>query len=503
MELSTVLQYFATPQPFIAIFLGVLLGYFVGAMPGLSRPTALAVAIPFTYTMSPLGAIALLLGVCKGSAAGGAIAAILLNVPGEPGSAATAIDGYPMAKKGEAGKALQIALYASVLGDFMATAALIAIAQPMASLALKIGPVELCALVVFSLTFVIALSGNSLIKGVIATLAGMFVATIGLDAGSGASRLTFGSINLQDGVPLIALGVGIMACAEMMIQMRDALISPRSAHGDETAHYQDSSLSWSEAKSLTPTGLRSGVIAILVGIAPGLGALIAAFICYTVAKQSSKHPETFGKGEPAGVAATETADNAATIASFIPLFALGIPGSVTAAILIGAFTMQGLAPGPLLFQREAPLVYAIFIALLLSSVALLVIGQYGMRLFVYLAKSPMSLIIPAALTTCMVGVYVEGYSEFAILIVLIFSAVGYTMNRLRFSFVPFIMGFILGPMLELYFRQTLILTHRNPANLIHHPIALFFLLLAAVGVWRFSRPRRPARAAGKPTVQAR
>ena len=183
MDYGAVLAYFESPEPFLAIFLGVLLGYFVGAMPGLSRPTALAIAIPFTYTLSPLAAIALLLGVAKGSAAGGAIAAILLNVPGEPGSAATTFDGYPMAKKGQAGKALQIALYASVFGDLIATIALIVLAQPMAHLALKIGPVELCALIVFSLTFVAALSGKSLVKGLIAALLGMAIATIGIDDG--------------------------------------------------------------------------------------------------------------------------------------------------------------------------------------------------------------------------------------------------------------------------------------------------------------------------------
>ncbi len=491
MDYAAVFAYFESPQPFIAIFLGVLLGYFVGAMPGLSRPTALAIAIPFTYTLSPLSAVALLLGVAKGSAAGGAIAAILINVPGEPGSAATTFDGYPMAQKGQGGKALHIALYASVFGDLVATIALILIAAPMAHLALKIGPVELCALIVFSLTFVASLSGKSLTKGMIAAFAGMALATVGIDDGSGASRMTFHMVDLLDGVPLIPLGVGVMAWSELMIQMRQYILSRGKADDEEIAEYkEDDKLTWRELWGLMPTMSRSSIVALVIGILPGLGALMAAFICYSMERQRSKTPERFGKGAPEGVAATETADNSATIGAFIPLLALGIPGSVTAAILLGALTLHGLAPGPLLFQRNPDLVYAMFIALILSSAALFLIGRYGMRLFVVLVKSPMGIIIPAALTTCVIGVYVEGISEFAVAMLLIFAAVGYIMNRVELPFVPFIIGFILGPMLELYFRQTLILTNYDLLNLVDYPIALVFLLISLVSVWRFVAARR-------------
>ncbi|WP_028957544.1 tripartite tricarboxylate transporter permease [Sulfitobacter sp. 20_GPM-1509m] len=492
MDFVAIFSYFQSPEPFFAILLGVLLGYFVGAMPGLSRPTALAIAIPFTYALSPLAAVALLLGVAKGSAAGGAIAAILLNVPGEPGSAATTFDGYPMAKKGEAGKALEIALYASVAGDLIATIALILVAQPMAKMALQIGPVELCALIVFSLTFVAGLAGDSLIKGVIAALAGMALATVGIDAGSGFSRMTFSNIELADGIPLIPLGVGIMAWSELMIQMRKKIMyrdapEPKLLKGS----YSDSRLSWAEARLLGPTILRSGIIGLIVGIIPGLGALMAAFICYSIERQKSKTPEEFGKGAHAGVAATETADNAATIGAFIPLLALGIPGSVTAAILLGAFTLHGLVPGPLLFQRNPDLVYAMFIALILSSGALLLVGKYGMRLFVLLVRSPMGMIIPAALTTCVIGVYVEGISAFSVTMLMIFAAIGYLMNRAWVPFVPFIIGFILGPMMELYFRQTLILTQYNLINIVNHPIALAFLMASFISIIVFLRGRKP------------
>ena len=471
------------------------MGYFVGAVPGLNRPTALAIAIPFTYSMSPLAAISLLLGIAKGSAGGGAVAAILINVPGEPGSAATTLDGYPMAKNGQAGKALQIALYSSVFGDVLATIALIAISAPLAQLALKVGPIELCALIIFSLTFVIALSGDSLIKGVIAALIGMFLATWGLDPGTGLPRMTFGIIDLEDGIPLISLGVGIMACSEMMIQLRTAMQhrAGGSRHVAPAIVATDSRLTWKEAKALLPTMFRSGFVSIFVGIAPGLGALMASFISYSLAKQRSKHPEMFGKGAPEGVAASETADNGATTAAYIPLFALGIPGSVAAAITIGAFTMHGLAPGPLLFQQEAPLVYAIYIGLILASLSHLLIGQYGMKFFIFLAQQPMTIIIPVALTTSVVGVYAEDSSLFAVVVLLIFAFAGYVMNRTGLSFVPFIIGFILGPMLELYFRQATILTHENPINLIYHPIALVFLALAAFGTWRFAHGRKLGR----------
>ena len=286
-----------------------------------------------------------------------------------------------------------------------------------------------------------------------------------------------------------------MACSEMMLQMRAAMRGRREQHKEPTIQANDSRLTWKEAKALLPTMFRSGLVSIFIGIAPGLGALMAAFISYTLARQRSKHPETFGKGEPEGVAATETADNAATVAAFIPLFALGIPGSVAAAIMISAFVMHGLAPGPLLFQHEGPLVYAIYIALILSSFSLLLVGQYGMRLFIFLAKQPMTIIIPFALTTSVVGVYAEDSSMFAINVILVFAVAGYVMNRVGLSFVPFIIGFILGPMLELDFRQSTILTHQNPLNLINHPIALVFLAMAAFGAWRFARGRKIERAA--------
>lgn len=323
------------------ILFGVTLGYLVGALPGLGKGTATAVAIPLTFYLSPLAAIAFLVGIAKGSTAGSAVSAILLNTPGEPSSTPTAMAGYPLARAGKAQKALKMGLFASVIGDLFSTIVLILVAQELAEYALGIGPVELTGILAFSLVFIAGLSGRSMIKGLIAGLFGILVSCIGLEVETGSPRLTFGLIEVYDGLPLIPVAIGMLALSEMMIQ-----IGQRQRLQEEADLLRGSGIR--EDRVVTLGDWRRSARAILrgcligtgVGILPGLGASVGSFLSYGAERRASGRGADFEEtGAIEGVAAAESADNAVVPASFVPLFAIGIPGSVIAAILIGAFTI--------------------------------------------------------------------------------------------------------------------------------------------------------------------
>lgn len=341
----------------VSVVAGILLGYLVGVLPGLSRPAALSVAVPLTYAMSPIGAIAFLVGVTKASAAGGATGAILLNTPGEPSSAATTFDGYPLARKGEGTRALKVALYASVFGDLVATMALILLAAWLARFALRMGPVEMTAVMIFALTFIAALSGASLSRGVISGVFGLFLATVGLDPESATPRMTFGFIELFDGIPLIAATVGMLAFTEMLVQVQ-ALFAQRGGADTATnfAPETNTNLSAADIWRVAPVAVRATGIGIAAGVIPGLGPTIGAFLSYAINKRLARPGDSYGEGDLKGVVASEAADNAVLPASLIPLFAIGLPGSVSAAILVSAFMLHGVQPGPLIFEQHPQLI---------------------------------------------------------------------------------------------------------------------------------------------------
>lgn len=471
-----------TPVTVLFVFLGVLLGYVIGVLPGLNRPAALAIAIPLSYYMTPLSAVAFLIGIAKASGAGGATTAVLINVPGEPNAAVTCLDGYPLARKGKARQALQAALYGSVIGDVVGTIALILLARPLATFALKIGPVEMTALMLLALTFIAALSGSSLLRGLAAGLFGMLVATIGLDIESGTPRLTFDQVELLDGVPLLAITVGMLALSEMVIQAEEFFAQRgEAAAAPVRTDASDDRFGWRELRYILPTILRSSVIGTLIGIIPGLGPSVASFASYGFAKRFARPGERYGEGELKGVAAAETADNAVVPASFIPLFALGLPGSVSAAILIAALTIHGVIPGPRLFEEHGRLIYGIYGTMIVAALLMLVVGRVGLVAFAQLTRVPATVIIPTVTMLCVVGAYLEAHSLFAVWVMIGFAALGYLMHRFDYSRVTFLIGFVIGPQFELSLRQTLIVTDRDPAALLTHPIALAILAVAVLG----------------------
>ncbi|MAU22571.1 MAG: Tricarboxylate transporter family protein [Martelella sp.] len=486
------------PATLIWVALGVFIGYVVGALPGLGKGTGVAVAIPLTFYLTPPAAIGMLIGIAKGSGAGSAVSAILLNTPGEPSSAPTALDGYPLARQGKAQKALKMGLFASVIGDFLSTIILILLAAPLARYALLIGPVELCAILLFSLTFIGGLSGTSMTKGLIAGALGIFFATIGFETETFVPRMSFGLLELDDGIKLVPMAIGMLAVAEMVVQAGN-LKALDSATGQirDSDRREDRVILWSEWRRCFPAIARGTLIGSVVGILPGLGASVGSFMSYGATRKASKTPEKFGTGMIEGVAAAESADNAVVPASLIPLFALGIPGSVIAAILIAAFILHGLTPGPLMFKQQPRLVADVYAAMLCASVIMLAIGYLGQRVFAQIIKAPMRLIIPGVLLLCSVGAYMETGSIFSIYVMLAFAVVGFFARKLDFSFVTFLIGFVIGPNLELSFRQSLQLLDHNALNLLHHPIALVFLVLTVVVAWWIGHGSRLAASVGR------
>jgi len=475
------------PATILFIVVGVVIGYVVGVIPGLSRPTALAIALPFTYSMSPIAALGLLIGITKGGATGGAISAILLNIPGEPSSAATCFDGHPMARKGQGQKALKAALYAGVCGDLVSSVGLIALAQPLALVALKLGPIELCSLMFFSLAFIGALTGESLVKGILSAAIGLLVGTIGIDIETATPRLTFGFIELWDGVPLLALGIGMLALAEMMTQIEAYLLDRRRpASFGRPLLGEDRSLGLGEFLQSRRTLARSSLVGFVIGVLPGLGATIASFMGYVLAKKASPDGHKFGTGQVEGVVAAEAADSAVSASALIPLLALGIPGSVAAAILMGAFTIQGFAPGPLLFQQNIEIVYGIYAILIIGSVSLLLIGRLGLVVFSQVTRIPQTVLCPTIVVLCVIGAYVDGSSLFAVAVMMLFGVAGYLMQKAGFSLVALLIGFILGPMVELTLRQSIILISGDYAALLSHPVALVFAAATPLIAWKLA-----------------
>lgn len=470
-----------TLSSFIGIGGGVLLGYIIGVIPGLSRSVAIAIAIPLTFYMSPYIAISFLIGLSKGTAAGSAVSAILLNAPGEASSAATSLDGYPMARQGKPKTALQIGLLASVLGDILATIILIFVAIPFARVALMFGPYEMAAILAFALVFIAGLSSGSLFKGLAAGGLGIFLGTIGLDSQTGLPRMTFGYTELMDGMPLIAVAIGTLALSEMFVQS-EKLRYERESMSVKLVNRPDDRITWPILRKIMPTILRGAGVGTFVGALPGLGPSVGSFMSYGMAKKASRTPEKFGKGAPEGIAASESADNAVIPAALIPLFGLGIPGNVSAALLIGAFAIHGITVGPLLLREEPELLYSIFAGMILASILMLALGWFGLMIFAQITRVPPHVVIPIVIFFCLAGMMLQGYGTFGLIILIAFAVLGYLMKRYDYSFVTFLVAFIITPMLELNLRQSIILSRGDPMILLNRPIALFFIVCTLIAL---------------------
>ena len=475
-QILEVLSLFLSVENILMIALGVVIGVVIGAIPGLTATMAVALALPFTFGMEPVTAILLLVGIYKGGMYGGSITAILIRTPGSPASASTLLDGYPMAQKGEAKKALSMALYASCIADFISNLSLIFLAGFLAQLALSFGPPEYFWLICFSLTIIISVSGDSVMKGLVAAALGVILALVGMDPVYGTERLTFDNFNLMDRINFIPLLIGLFAIPEIL----EFYLSRAREHIQTAVAGAD--MTWQELKGSMRSIIRGSFIGVIIGAIPGTGATAASFISYSEARRNSPNRENFGKGEIEGVAAAESGNNAVAGATMIPLLSLGIPGDVITAIILGAFMIHGLTPGPILFQENMNLIYALFCGIMLSSVVLFGTGKLAIRYFSRIADVPKQILFPIVLMFCIYGAYAVNNSTFDIAVMLVFGLVGFIFNRTGFAAAPFLIGFILGPMLEDNFRRSLLISNHSFDVFVRSPIDWFFIALTLLSL---------------------
>ena len=477
---------FFTYYNLLAVFLGIIVGIIIGALPGLTATMGVALVVPFTFTMHPVTAICLLLGIYKGGVYGGSVSAILISTPGTPAAAATVLDGYEMAKQGKAGKALKMAIYASVIADVTSDLITIFVCLPIASIAMRFGPPEFAMVILFSITVIGLVSGRSVIKGIIAGLAGLLFSTIGLDPMMATPRFTFGLITLTQGLAFLPMLIGLYGGSEILIQIERLSLESISI-AKRSSNAEDNNVSWQEFKQCMKSIFRAGAIGTFIGALPGIGSPVSAFVSYGWAKKESKHPELFGKGALEGIAAAEAGNNAVCGATMIPLLTLGVPGDMVTAALLGAFLIQGLTPGPMLFKNAAPMIYTMFIGMIFCNLVNFAVARLGINLFRRVVQLPKSLIFPVVAILCVVGSYAINNSLFDVLCMFFFCVLGYFMRKFDFPLAPVNIGFILGTLLEEAVRQALIISRGNPMIFINHPIALFFLIFTFIMIWFASR----------------
>lgn len=467
--LSNVLSW----QTLLIILTGILYGILAGAIPGISASIAVALLVPFTYSLDAGQAMILLTTVYMASSYGGSITAIMVNAPGTPGSVVTTFDGYPLTQQGKPGLALGTSIISSTIGGIIGTFILILFSVPIAKFALSFGPPEYFALAILGLTIISSLSSDNLIKGLIATLLGLLLTTIGVDPFTGFPRFTFGLSDLGDGFSFIPALIGLFAIGEVLVQAESFNSKPKKI--DE---FSQKYPNWNIISKMKFVIFKSSIIGTIVGAIPGAGGTVATFIAYDQAKKSSKTPELFGKGSLEGVAAPEAANNAAVGGALIPLLTLGIPGSASTAVLIGALFMHGLVPGPELFTKQTDVVYSLFVALLIANVFMLVIGWWGNRLFVKVISIPPAILLAIIPAFAIVGSFTINRSMFDVGTCVGFGILGWLLKRNDIPTAPVVLGLILGFMVEANLRRTLLMG--DYTLLFTRPLSAVMLLIALV-----------------------
>ncbi|OAN76782.1 hypothetical protein A8B78_14895 [Jannaschia sp. EhC01] len=486
-----------TPAAIFAIGLGALVGLVFGSIPGLTFTVALALALPITFSMDAVPAIGLLLGTYIGGMTGGSVSAILLGIPGTPSAAATVLDGYPMTKRGDASIALGTAVIVSVFGGIFSLIVMIVSVDIVSRLAIGFGPAEKFALVLFGMSTICGLCGGSLMKGLISGVLGLMIMTIGLDAIDGVSRLTFGSVNMLQGVNLLVALIGLFAVP--------FIIEAFSGQGDvgpkRVANVRATMPSVGLLLRNAWLMIRCSVLGTGIGAIPGTGGAIASFLAYDHAKRFSKKPKTFGKGNIEGVIAPETANNAVTGGTLIPLLSLGIPGDPATAIVLAGLMIHGLTPGPALFMNHANEVYGIYIAVVVAYVWVLALQLVGIRLFVHVLKIPREMLAVIVLVLCAIGAYSIRNSVFDIYSMAVIGVLAYILVAVRIPTTPIILGMVLGPTLENEFRTGMMLSRGSMDIFWTSPVALSFFALAALIILLQLRSELKAKRNSKQTVE--
>ncbi|TDL31991.1 tripartite tricarboxylate transporter permease [Jeotgalibacillus sp. S-D1] len=476
-------------EAILFIFIGVFVGTIIGMIPGLGPISAIAIMIPVTYSMDPTIALVMMAGVYYGSMYGGSTSSILLNAPGVAGTVAASFDGYPMAQQGKAGKALAISAIASFVGGTVSVILLMLFAPVLASVAIIFGPPEYFALMLLGLTAIASLSEGSTIKALISAVLGFMIVTIGIDAQTGTSRFTFGSVNLLDGVDFLVIALGVCAIAEVCF-----LILNRKQKLSGLHNIGSLKLTKEDFKEMKGPMTRQSFIGFILGVLPGAGATISSFVAYISEKKMAKNPEEFGKGSIKGLTAPETANNAATSGAFVPLLSLGIPGSGTTAVMLGAFLVLGVQPGPLLMTENPTVFWGIIVSMYLGNVFLLILNLPLIPYFVKILKVPRPLLISLVIISSLIGVYAVSFSTFDLYLLVVFGIIGYLMRIFAFPAAPFILAFILGGMMENALRQSLTISGGSWDIFFTSPLtlSLFALTIIAIVVpaWRDRVKRR-------------
>ncbi|HOR87025.1 MAG TPA: tripartite tricarboxylate transporter permease [Bacillota bacterium] len=467
-------------SPILAITVGVIFGIWVGAMPGLSPSMGVALMLPFTFRMPANISLMMLTAVYLAANYGGSITAVTINTPGTPAAIPTAFDGYPLTQQGKIGWGLGISLWASVIGGFIGILVLILFSKPLADIAVKMHPAEYFSLALLGLSSVASLGGKSGIKSFAMAMLGLLISTIGLDPISGVKRFTFGQLHLFDGFDLIPLLIGLFALSEVFERLETKLPNTSSAYNKQKNDGQWPKIG--DYWKLRRVILQSSFIGTVIGIFPGAGSAIASLISYDFAKRTSKSAETFGSGNPEGLAASEAANSASVGGAMVPMLTLGIPGSASAAVLLSALAIHDLVPGPMLFKQQPVLVYGLFASMLVANLIMLAIGLLGTKIWVKVTLVPQELLIPLIVSIALVGSFAVKNSLFDVFSCIGFGVVGWLLKRYGFPTAPIVLGLVLGSLAESNFRKAVIMGgysvfFTRPASLVLIIISILFFVL--------------------------
>jgi len=459
----------------LLILAGCLLGTLVGVLPGLGPVGAISILLPLTFQMPPAGAIIMLAGIYNGAMYGGSTTSILINVPGEAASVVTCLDGYAMAQRGQAGQALGIAVFGSFIAGTLGLIGLQLVAGPLSALALKFGPPEYFAIILMGFSFIVYLAQGSMIKAVIMAAVGITLSLIGLDPITSQQRMTFGNLHLFEGLSVVPLAIGLFGLAEVFNNLEKTA----------TAKYLNvairnmfpSKRQWLQSRWAI---VRGTVIGFFMGILPGGGPVLSTFISYGVEKRVSRHPEQFGRGAIEGVAAPESANNAAASTSFIPLLTLGIPPNVVLAVLFGAFLIHGVTPGPMMMTQHPEIFWGVIASMYLGNVILLILNLPLIPLWIQVLRIPDKVLYPLIILFCLVGAFSINNSVFDMGVMVLFGVFGYLLKKFDYEAAPLILGFVLGPMFEVNLRRSLLISQGDFSIFVERPIALAALVICAV-----------------------
>ncbi len=468
------------PEILLYCFIGVFLGTFIGVLPGIGPLAAISLLLPITYHIEPTAAIVMLAGVYYGAEYGGSTASILLNLPGTAANAVTCLDGHPMAKQGRAGVALFMTTIASLGGGLTGVMALVLFSPVIVEIGLKFGPAEYFALMVLGLISASTLASGSPAKGMAMVVFGLLLGTVGTDVNSGIPRFDFGITEMMDGISLVGLAMGLFGISEII----NSITLKRDKKITEKITLRSMMPTKKDAKDSAMPIVRGAGIGSFFGSLPGTGAAIASFIAYAVEKRTAKDPTRFGKGAIEGISAPEAANNAAAQTAFIPTLTLGIPGSATMAIMLGALIIHGIQPGPLLMSEQPALFWGLIVSFFIGNIMLVILNIPLIGMWVSILNIPYRVLYPAILLFIMMGVYSVNNNTFDIYVVALIGIVGYAMSLLRFEAAPLLLGFILGPLMEESLKRALLLSRGDMATFIERPISMWLLIIsAAILTW--------------------